>query len=179
MSALSSLTETRAPELGCETRPAPAGTTLVLGLGNELRGDDGIGPAIIRALAARQDLPSHVTVLDGGLAGVETVLLLKDAARAIVVDAAEQGLAPGEWRRLPVATVLEHAARDGGGSWHAAGLAQALALGRALGTLPPDIVVYAVQPLRADYSPGLSEPVQAAIPTLCEQILSDLLTPTA
>lgn len=179
MSALSSLTETRVPELGCETRPTPAGTTLVLGLGNELRGDDGIGPAIIRALAARQDLPSHVTVLDGGLAGVETVLLLKDAARAIVVDAAEQGLAAGEWRRLPVATVLEHAARDGGGSWHAAGLAQALALGQALGTLPPDIVVYAVQPLRADYSPGLSEPVQAAIPTLCEQILSDLLTPTA
>jgi len=55
----------------------------------------------------------------------------------------------------------------------------ALALGQALDTLPPHIVVYAVQPLRADYSPGLSEPVQAAIPTLCEQILSDLLTPTA
>ncbi|OGO49904.1 MAG: hypothetical protein A2Z30_08195 [Chloroflexi bacterium RBG_16_64_43] len=176
---MSSLTETRAPELGRDAGPAPAGTTLVLGLGNELRGDDGIGPAVIRALGAREDLPSDVTVLDGGLAGVETVLLLKDAARAIVVDAAEQGLAPGEWRRLPVAAVLEQTASTGGGSWHAAGLAQALALGQALDTLPPDIVVYAVQPLRADFSPGLSEPVQGAIPTLCERILSDLLTLTA
>jgi len=179
MSTLSSLLETRAPELGRGARQAPAGTTLVLGLGNELRGDDGIGPAVIRALAARRDLPSHVTVLDGGLAGVETVLLLNGAARAIIVDAAEQGLAPGEWRRLPVATVLEHAAREGGGSWHAAGLAQALALGQALHTLPPHVVVYAVQPARVDFSPGLSEPLHAAIPRLCEQILADLLTPTA
>ncbi len=155
------------------------GGTLVLGLGNELRGDDGLGPAVVRALSSHPELPSDVRVLDGGLAGVETVLLLKGASRAIIVDAAEQGLAPGAWQRLSGADVVAHAARSGGGSWHAAGLAEALALGQALDALPAKLVVYAVQPHRADFAPGLSEPLQAAIPELCEQILADLLTPSA
>ncbi len=169
----------RAPAMTGEAAGPAEGGTLVLGLGNELRGDDGLGPAVVRALTAHHGLPSEVKVLDGGLAGVETVLLLKGARRAIIVDAAEQGLAPGAWRRLPLAAVLEHAARNGGGSWHAAGLAEALALGQALDVLPLNLVVYAVQPQRADFAPGLSEPLQAAIPLLCEQILADLLTPSA
>jgi hydrogenase maturation protease len=178
MSALSSLAETRAPELGRETLPQAA-PTLVLGLGNELRGDDGIGPAVIRELAERPDLPPGVTVLDGGLAGVDTILLLKDAARAIIVDAADQGLAPGEWRRVPVAMLIDHAIGKERGSAHSSGLAQALALGQALGSLPPHLVVYAIQPERVDFSPGLSDALHAAIPSLCQAIISELRTPTA
>jgi hydrogenase maturation protease len=97
--------------------------------------------------------------------------------RAIIVDAAEQGLNPAGGSGYPWA-VLNHAARHGGGSWHAAGLA-ALALGHALHVLPASLVVYAVQPERADFAPGLSEPLQAAVPMLCEQILADLLSPSA
>lgn len=177
MCALNDGLALHAPALTGEAAGPAEGGTLILGLGNELRGDDGLGPAVVRALTTHRALPPEVKVLDGGLAGVETVLLLKGARRAIIVDAAEQGLAPGSWRRLPLAAVLEHAARNGGGSWHAAGLAEALALGHALEVLPPDLVVYAVQPERADFAPGLSEPLQAAVPLLCEQILTDLLTP--
>ncbi len=178
MCALSDELDAPTPATSGEAGPAE-GATLVLGLGNELRGDDGLGPAVVRALSAHRGLPADVRVLDGGLAGVETVLLLKGAKRAIIVDAAEQGLTPGTWQRLPLTAVLDHAARGGGGSWHAAGLAEALALGHALDVLPPHLVVYAVQPERADYAPGLSEPLQAAIPRLCEQILADLRSPSA
>jgi hydrogenase maturation protease len=178
MCALNDVFDSRAPAKTGEVDRAEGGT-LVLGLGNELRGDDGLGPAVVRALTAHRALPSDVRVLDGGLAGVETVLLLKGAKRAIIVDAAEQGLAPGAWQRLPLAAVLERAARNGGESWHAAGLADALALGHALDVLPANLVVYAVQPERADYAPGLSQPLQAAVPRLCEQILADLLSPSA
>jgi hydrogenase maturation protease len=179
MSALNRSAEPQAPELGAEALLPLAGSTLVLGLGNELRGDDGIGPAVIRELASCPSLPPEVTVLDGGLAGLETVLLLKGARRALIVDAAEQGLAPGEWRRLPAGLLIEHASREEHGSPHATGLAQALALGEALGSLPPHVVVYAVQPERVDFSPGLSGTLQATIPSLCQAILSDLVPPTA
>jgi hypothetical protein len=55
---------------------APAGT-LVLALGNPLRGDDGIGAAILEALARSESLPQDVTLLDGGVAGLETALLMR------------------------------------------------------------------------------------------------------
>ena len=50
-------------------------STLILGLGNSLRGDDGAGPAVVAALSHR-DLPSHIELLDGGTPGLETVLLV-------------------------------------------------------------------------------------------------------
>jgi hydrogenase maturation protease len=61
-----------------------------------------------------------------------------------------------------------------GGTLHYAGLAEALALGEALGVLPKEIVVYGIQPAEIGWSPGLSESVAAAIPAVCEAILSEL-----
>lgn len=66
--------------------------TLILGLGNPLRGDDGVGTAVITTLQ-NEPLPPDVDVVDGGTAGLELVLLLQKYRRVLVVDAAEMGLA--------------------------------------------------------------------------------------
>lgn len=148
--------------------------TLVLALGSPLRGDDGVGKAVIECLQ-QHDLPPGVTVLDGGTPGLETVLLFEGYARVLVVDAAEMGAAPGAWRRFTTQdatlTANDLHARV---TVHYAGLAEALALGDALDILPGEIVIYGVQPRRIDWSQTLSAPVRAAVPAVCAAILEEL-----
>lgn len=160
---------------GASAQEAPPGGTLLLALGNPLRGDDGVGLAVLEALAQADDLPEDVTLLDGGTAGLETVLLWQGYRRVIIVDAAEMGRAPGAWARLtPDEGLLRAAASGMGGTLHSAGLAEALALGEALGVLPPEIVIYGIQPVVTDAAPGLSEPVRRAIPPVCAAISDEL-----
>lgn len=145
----------------------------MLALGSPLRGDDGVGAAVIEHLM-QHALPATVTILDGGTPGLETVLLLDGYQRAIIVDAAHmEGCNPGEWRRFqPGEAELGH--NELRGTLHDAGLAEALALGKALNVLPPQIVIYGIHPESIDWSPGLSEAVRAAIPAVSASILNEL-----
>ena len=74
--------------------------TRVIGIGNPLRGDDGIGPAVAEMLK-HERLPNTVEVIDGGEAGLGLVGLMEDAARVVLVDAAKMGIEPGALR-LPI-----------------------------------------------------------------------------
>lgn len=147
---------------------------LVLGVGNPYRGDDGIGPAIIAAIND-QALPPDVVALDGGTPGLELVLTWQGYQRVIVVDAAEMGMNPGQWRRF----LLEEAALLGGeetmrGTLHDAGLAEAIALAEALQMLPEELIFYCVQPAYTGWSSALSEPVSSSIPSLCAAISAEI-----
>jgi hydrogenase maturation protease len=148
---------------------------VILSLGNPLRGDDGVGPAVREMLAHDSRLPHNVAIVDGGTAGMETALLLQGHQRAIIVDAADMGCAPGEWARFSREEVmLEPAELAMRSTLHSAGLAEALALGEALGILPQEIVLYGVQPQVIDWTPGLSAPVRAAVPAVCASILEEI-----
>jgi hydrogenase maturation protease len=150
-------------------------STLILALGNHLRGDDGIGSAIIETLAKTESLPSDVILIDGGIAGLKTLLLMQDYRQVIIVDAAQIGCAPGGWVRFS-ADELEIQSTGVGTYWalHSIGLAGVLSVGKVLGILPPEVVIYGVQPKEIGWSPGFSEPVQKVIPIICENILEEL-----
>jgi len=145
--------------------------TLVLGLGNTLRGDDGLGPAVVDWLN-QHGLPPGVKAVDGGTPGLEMVLTLADYPRVLIVDAADLHRAPGEWMRLSAGQVQpSDQARL---SLHYAGLAEALALGAELNALPAELVIYGIQPEQVDWSPGLSPAAQAAVPAVGRAVLEDL-----
>lgn len=136
---------------------------LVLGLGNAMRGDDGVGAAVARELGAR----AH----PGDMAG-----LLDELARtrhAVLIDASVSGAAPGTIRRFDAAdgplpaTVLRV-------SSHGAGLAEALEMARALDQLPPRCVVYAVEGAVFDHGAPLSPPVAAAVADVAARIRAEL-----
>ena len=148
-------------------------STLILGLGNALRGDDGVGPAVIEWLV-QQKLPPGVEAIDGGTAGLDIVSALMRRERAIIVDAADVGRRPGEWVRFTpdVAQLKEN---DTTLSLHSAGLAEALALGAALNVLPPTIVIYGVQPQNLDWSPVMSDEVRAAVIEVGQAILREIV----
>jgi hydrogenase maturation protease len=140
-------------------------------LGNSLRGDDGIGPAVIEWLD-RRELPPGVEAIDGGTAGLDIVSTLMGHERAIIVDAANIRRRPGEWVRFTPAARLKD--NDTTLSLHSAGLAEALALGAALNVLPPTIIISGVQPQNIDWSPQLSDEVRVAVPVIGQAILQEL-----
>lgn len=151
----------------------PVEKTLILGLGNTLRADDGAGPAAVAALSS-MDLPLHVEIIDGGTPGLETVLLLQGYKRVIIVDAADMGLQPGQWRRFtPDTAELKSSENKLQGTLHAAGLAEALVLAGALDVLPPTLIIYGIQPKSLDWSQDLTEPLKAALPDLINSIVEE------
>ena len=146
------------------------GDTLILGLGNPLRGDDGLGPAVV---VCRQGLPPGTVAIDGGTGGLDLVLTMMGYRRVLIVDAAELGRAPGAWTcfRPDLARVETMEAAF---SMHQAGLAEALALGAALRVLPEEVVIFGVQPAQTGWAPGLSAEVQAVVPVVGQEILRTL-----
>jgi hydrogenase maturation protease len=148
--------------------------TLVLGLGSSLRGDDGIGGAVIEALHEAGEHVAQVDLIDGGTPGLEIVLLLEGYARAIIVDAADMGLEPGEWRRFTPDEISLATGTAMRGTLHDAGLFEALALAEALGMLPAELVIFGIQPCSVGWEPGLTSPVEQVVPALCAAIIEEL-----
>lgn len=148
--------------------------TIVLALGNTLRGDDGIAYHVLEHLRG-YPLPEHVTLMDGGTAGLEIVLMLQNYQRAIIIDAAEMDQQPGTYRSFTPQEV-RLASRDMHlrGTMHYAGLAEALSLGEALGMLPEDILIFGVQPAQIDWQMGLSPDLEQVIPHVADAILQSL-----
>ncbi len=145
---------------------------LVLGLGNPLRGDDGIGPRIIEELT-RRGLPEGVTAQDVGNAGLDLLNLLEGRERTVIIDAAEMGREPGQFVRFTPDEVRLTQAGDHF-SIHNAGLSEALALADALGRTLPDLVIFGVQPAEIDWREGLTQAVEATIPALTDAVMAEL-----
>ena len=151
-------------------------STLVYAAGNPLRADDGIGPAVIAELCHRI-LDPNVELVDGGTSGLEAALVFRNRVRIVIVDAADLGSAPGTVRKFVLCPSELESRPVHPNSLHAAGLFDALALAAALGTLPPQITFFGVQPQSLDYETGLGSEVHAAIPGLVELVLSAISAP--
>jgi hydrogenase maturation protease len=154
---------------------APAGApTVVIGVGNPYRRDDGVGPAVAARVADGLGSGDHrhvrVCEHDGEPAGL---LDLWDGARtAIVVDSVRSGAAPGTVHR----TTLHDAARAAAprGSTHGLGLGDAVELARALGRLPQTMVVVGIEAGDTGHGSGLSDPVADAAERVAAEIVGML-----
>jgi hydrogenase maturation protease len=146
--------------------------TLILGLGNPLRGDDGVGPRVVEELA-RRDLPEGVTVLDGGTGGLDLLRVLERWKRVVIVDAADMGKEPGQYTRFTPDQV-RLAGASSTFSLHNAGLSGVLALADALDLELPEMVVFGVQPAEIGWKEGLSLPVETTLSALADAVLEEL-----
>ncbi|MCP5095670.1 MAG: hydrogenase maturation protease [Chloroflexi bacterium] len=134
--------------------------SLVLALGNPLRGDDGVGTAVLSSLAANHQIPETATLLDGGTPGLETALLFQEYDRVIIIDAADMGKSPGHWQHIDLTKAKLLGNPDAfRGTLHDAGLAEAILLADALNILPADLQIFGIQPEEIGWEPGLSDVV--------------------
>ena len=144
---------------------------VVIGLGNPLRGDDGVGPRVVAELR-RRGLPEGVEAVDGGTGGLDLLRMMEGWDRVVVVDAADMGREPGQFVRFTPeeARLMEAPDRF---SFHHAGLAEVLSLARALDRPLPPLVIFGVQPERVGWEEKLSPAVEQAIPALVEAVLRE------
>ncbi len=149
------------------------GRTLVLGLGNPLRGDDGAGVAVARILK-KKGLPPGVDVMEGEMDGLSFLEKAERYEKVIVVDAADMNLEPGEWRAFDLRPDLLKG--DFGASTHQFGLGEALQLAETLGWKLPPIRVYGIQPGWVGFTGKLrlSGAVSRAVRAVAEAVRQEL-----
>lgn len=144
---------------------------VVIGVGNALRGDDGVGLAVAASL--RDRVPADVAVIQCEQEPSRLLDAWQDARTAIVVDAAASGCEPGRVHRFDA---TERAVPAGvfRSSTHAFGVGDAIELARALGRLPGRVLVYGVEGGAFASGGQLTAPVQAAVEEVARSVLEDL-----
>jgi hydrogenase maturation protease len=144
---------------------------LVLGLGNVLCGDDGLGVAAVALLNRRYAAPPGVDVLDGGTLGLSLLSHLTRARSAILVDAVRTGASPGSVVRLEgtmvMPTVLERL------SPHQVGVADLMLAAQLIERAPEHLVLLGLVPDSLDFGLGLSPAVATRLPGLVERIADE------
>ncbi|BBX20289.1 hydrogenase maturation protease [Mycolicibacterium duvalii] len=143
---------------------------VVIGIGNRFRSDDAIGP-VVAARLEELALPGVlVTVCDGEPAGLLDTWAGVDLA--VIIDAVRcEPATPGRiWRT----TIDEVCGLPSATSSHAVGIPEAVRLGQALGRVPAELVVIAVEADSLVLGDGLSGPVAAAAPEVLRTVLREL-----
>lgn len=155
---------------------APVGPLLVLGIGNVLLRDEGVGVHLLRELerrAGRGDvvLPRDTRLVDGGTMGLDLLPRLAGARAVVVLDAVDLRLAPG------AVTVLRGDAlrsRAGTRAVQRAGVGDLLAAARLADVLPAAVSLVGVQPGEIAIGLALTEVVQAALPAAVAATIVEL-----
>jgi len=143
---------------------------LVLGLGNMLLSDDGVGPALLEQLANSEGRWSgQVEFLDGGTQGLALLGHLSGRRALIIVDALKMGAAPGTVHRLTLPELRE-VSPGRANSGHESNAGELLAAAQLLDELPDQLFVVGVEPGKITTGIGLSPAVREALPAAADQV---------
>jgi hydrogenase maturation protease len=147
--------------------------TLVIGIGNRYRSDDGAGPAVLDLLRAKQLPGVRLLECDGDGAALLDVWQVADAV--FLIDAVSSNAPPGTIYRFDL--LAQQLPREVAfQSTHAFGVAEAVELGRVLGQLPDSLVLYAIEGKSFAAGVGLSTEILAAVQEVARQVESTELT---
>ncbi|GFG54750.1 peptidase M52 [Mycolicibacterium agri] len=155
----------------------PGCAVLIVGCGNLLRGDDGVGPVLIRHLWER-GVPEGARLVDGGTAGMDVAFQMRGAQRVVIVDASATGASPGTIYRVPGDELAELPPLQGLHT-HSFRWDHAIAFARwALAdACPTDITVFLVEAENVALGTDLSESVTAAMEAVIAIIEDAYLSP--
>ena len=145
--------------------------TLVLGLGNTLLGDEGIGVHVIQKMQQEYPDLDGVTFLDGGTLSFTLAGYIEDADNLIIIDAAQLNSSPGVISVYEGEAMDQFVSSNRNKSVHEVNITDILALAYLTGHLPERRVLIGIQPQFIDWSDSLSEPVAQAIPDICKMTL--------
>src|SRR5215469_2932962 len=139
--------------------------TLILGLGNLLLSDEGVGVHVARALAERE-LPPGVSVVEAGTAFLDVLPEIEMADRIVLVDAMEGGGAPGSVYRVPF-NECRHPEMLA--SLHGFDMSRVLFM--AGNQRAPEVTVFGIEPARIEWGTEVSPAVERVLPMVADAIL--------
>lgn len=145
--------------------------TVVIGVGNAFRGDDGVGREVARRLAPRAR--AGIAVRESSGEALSLMELWSGAARVILVDATAAGGKPGAVLRMD-ASAAALPAECFHKSTHAFSVAEAIEMARALGELPGVVIVYGIEGVSFGHGAGLSAEAESGAAEAVRRILMEL-----
>ena len=151
------------------------GPAVVLGVGNVLLRDDGIGVRVVQELARLtaddpRTVPSGTRLVDGGTLGLDLLATVRGARSLLLVDAVSLGRAPGSVIILRGQAITA----AGGDGATAGGVGELLAMGRLMGWLPDQVTLLGIEAGDTGMGVGLSPGVEAAVPVAVETARAEL-----
>ncbi len=145
---------------------------VILGIGNILLSDEGVGVRIIERLQERYEFSENISLVDGGVLGLNLLGLISEADHLVVVDAVKNQGVPGSLWRLVGEEIPRHFGAKS--SLHEVGFPEILATCQALGKVP-DVVILGVEPEDIE-TPSLemTPDVQAGLDAIIPMVLAEL-----
>lgn len=141
--------------------------SVVIGLGNPLMTDDGIGLAALERLREEWSLPEDVVLVDGGTWGLRLLPQIEDAGRLLLLDAIDVGGAPGDVVVLEREGIPRYLRQEL--SPHQVGLRDVLALAELRGRLPRHTVAMGIQPTTVALGDAVSPETRASLDALVDR----------
>jgi len=147
-------------------------SALILGVGNVLLGDEGIGIRVVEELENRFSFPEEVMLLDGGTAGIELLRYIEGRDLLILIDAMRADLTPGTVFKVEGEDVAKRFMIKI--SPHQIGLSDLLAAAILTDQMPKQIILFGVEPERLETGITLSKVVEASLEKIISAILAEL-----
>jgi hydrogenase maturation protease len=145
---------------------------VVIGLGNPLMGDDGVGIAALERLRAEWELPGTVELVDGGTWGMTLLPVIESAARVLFLDAIRTGRPAGSAVTLSGDEIPRQVALKV--SQHQIDLREVLAVAELRGTLPPDMTAVGLEPATFELGDPMTPAVADGIGRVVEMAVDQL-----
>lgn len=145
---------------------------LVLGVGNVLLADEGVGPKVVEKLTDTYHVPANVEFVDGGTMGFDLLPYFDDRSHLLVIDAINTGKEPGHTVRIELddpASFFRTMV-----SPHQLGLGEVLGVASMSDNLPSSIVVIGIEPASLATSIELSPVVEKKVPELVDMVMNEL-----
>lgn len=147
---------------------------LILGVGNLLLTDEGVGIHAVQRIFATRTLPDDVNVVDGGTAGLGLLYDLEGVDKLVIIDAVETGHSPGSIVRLSGDQIPSYMSLKL--SPHEITLPDFLAAARLRDLYPKEVVVWGMQPASLEVGVELSPPLAARLDELIEHAVQEALS---
>jgi len=151
---------------------AEPASTLLVGLGNLIFGDEGVGVHAMRRLETDYAFAPALELVDGGTSGLDLLPLLHGRERLLLIDALASDAPPGTIRIIRNRAI--RAALTEKVSLHHLGIADLLALAELVGCTPPEIVLIGIVPERLEMQLGLSDRLRERLPAIIATALAVL-----
>lgn len=145
---------------------------LVLGIGNILLSDEGVGVRVVEELRKNYSFSDGVEIIDGGTLGIDLLYFLEGFQKLLVIDAVLGGNAPGTLYKLKDEEVKAYFRKKV--SAHELGFQEVLALADLLGKKPKEVVLVGIEPGSLDVSVELSYSVKRRMRDLIGKVLEQL-----
>lgn len=144
---------------------------LILGIGNILLKDEGVGVRVIEAMQ-NEALPDGIELCDGGTSGADLIDILADRRKVIILDAIDAQYPAGTVLRMTVNDILPQEGQSI--SLHQFGLADSLVMAKQMGVFPDEVVIFGIQPQEIRPGLDLTPELAAVIPTVIRLVHDEI-----